>query len=207
MEYNIGNIDKYNTKNPLKRFMLDKFFLKFIDAFNLLNKDLSVSKKVLDIGCGEGVISNLLYDKFNNIKITAVDYFEEAIKKAKENNPRNISFDTGDITALKYTDNSFDIVVSTEVLEHIPNPDIALKELYRVANKHIILSVPSEPFFCIGNLASGKNIKRLGNPIDHINHWTYWGFKRFIIKTLPAKIEIKQYNLIVWNLVVITKKV
>ena len=207
MEYNTGNIDKYNTKNPLKRFMLDKFFLKFIDAFNLLNKDLSVSKKVLDIGCGEGVISNLLYDKFNNIKITAVDYFEEAIKKAKENNPRNIFFDTGDITALKYTDNSFDIVVSTEVLEHIPNPDIALKELYRVANKHIILSVPSEPFFCIGNLASGKNIKRLGNPIDHINHWTYWGFKRFIIKTLPAKIEIKQYNLIVWNLVVITKKV
>jgi SAM-dependent methyltransferase len=187
--------------------MLDKFFLKFIDAFNLLNKDLSVSKKVLDIGCGEGVISNLLYDKFNNIKITAVDYFEEAIKKAKENNPRNIFFDTGDITALKYADNSFDIVVSTEVLEHIPNPDIALKELYRVANKHIILSVPSEPFFCIGNLASGKNIKRLGNPIDHINHWTYWGFKRFIIKTLPAKIEIKQYNLIVWNLVVITKKV
>ena len=207
MEYNTGNIDKYNTKNPLKRFMLDKFFLKFIDAFNLLNKDLSVSKKVLDIGCGEGVISNLLYDKFNNIKITAVDYFEEAIKKAKENNPRNIFFDTGDITALKYADNSFDIVVSTEVLEHIPNPDIALKELYRVANKHIILSVPSEPFFCIGNLASGKNIKRLGNPIDHINHWTYWGFKSFIIKTLPAKIEIKQYNLIVWNLVVITKKV
>ncbi|MBR5598843.1 MAG: class I SAM-dependent methyltransferase [Alphaproteobacteria bacterium] len=205
MEYNTGNIEKYNTKNPLKRFMLDKFFLKLLQIFSMLIDEEPKTKTVLDMGCGEGVVSNFLYDNFNNLNIRAVDYFEEAIQKAKENNDRNIIFETGDITSLKYKDSSFDVVVSTEVLEHIKFPSVALKELYRVSKKHIILSVPNEPFFCFGNLISGKNIKRLGNPIDHINHWTYLGFKGFVKKNLPQTISIKQYNLFVWTLVVITK--
>ncbi len=204
MEYNIGNIEKYNTKNPLKIFMLNKFLKKILCIVKEMDK--STPNTILDGGCGERVISNLLYDNFPKYKITAVDYFKEAIYNTEKNNQRPIVFDTGDITSLEYEDNSFDVVISTEVLEHIPLPVKGLRELYRVCKKYIILSVPSEPFFCLGNLASGKNIKRLGNPIDHINHWTYWGFKKFVINNLPKTIKVTQYNLFVWTIVVITKQ-
>lgn len=203
MEYNIGNIEKYNTKNPLKIFMLNKFLEKILYIVKGIDK--STSKTILDMGCGEGFISNMLYDNFPKYKITAVDYFKEAIDNAKRNNQRPIEFDIGDISSLKYGNNSFDTVISTEVLEYISDPVKGLKELYRVCKRHIILSVPNEPFFCLGNLVSGKNIKRLGNPIDHINHWTYWGFKKFVLNNLPKTIKVTQYNLFVWTIVVITK--
>lgn len=56
----------------------------------------------------------------------------------------------------------------------------ALSELLRVSRDTLIISVPHEPWFCIGNLLALKNIRRLGNPIDHINHWGYTGFRRFL---------------------------
>lgn len=205
MEYNTGNIEKYNTKNILKQLMIKHFLHKLQKIFSEITvkyKDENI--KMLDIGCGEGLISNLLYDNFKNLDITAVDFFAQAIEIAKKGNNRKIFFETGDITNLKYSDKSFDIVIATEVLEHIPTPQRALQELLRVGNKSIILSVPNEPFFCLGNLLSGKNVKRLGNPVDHVNHWTYYGFKKFLKRQIPENFSIKQYNCYVWTLVVIT---
>ena len=51
------------------------------------------------------------------------------------------------------------------------NPSSALKEIARVASKYLIVLVPSEPFFMLGNLMRGKNILQCGNDQDHINHW------------------------------------
>lgn len=205
MEYNTGNIEKYSSKNPLKQWMIKCFLKKLQNVFgNITETYKNENIDVLDIGCGEGLISNLLYDNFQNIKITAVDYFAEAIERAKQNNNRQILFETGDITNLKYADKNFDIVLATEVLEHLSAPQKAVQELLRVANKAIILSVPNEPFFCLGNFLSGKNMPRLGNPIDHINHWTYHGFRKFLQKEIPSEFSVKQYNCYVWTLVVIT---
>lgn len=203
MEYNTGNIEKYNSTNPLKQFMIKLFLNKLKQAVAEI-KNKYKSMDLLDIGCGEGLISNLLYDNFDNINITAVDYFAEAIEKAQKGNNRHIFFETGDITNLKYEDNSFDTAMAIEVLEHIAKPEKALKELLRVSKNNIILSVPNEPFFCLGNLLSGKNIKRLGNPIDHINHWTSRSFKRFLRNIVPTNYTIKTYNCYVWTMVVIS---
>lgn len=69
------------------------------------------------------------------------------------------------------------------MLEHLQEPDKALKEIIRVASKGVIITVPNEPWFCLGNLLVLKNIRRLGNPQDHINHWTSFKFRKFILSS------------------------
>ena len=56
----------------------------------------------------------------------------------------------------------------------------ALKELVRVSNKYLVISVPNEPLFMLAQLLRGKNWSRLGNDIEHINHWTFVSFPKFV---------------------------
>lgn len=203
IEYNTGNMEKYGSKNPLKQFMIKRFLAKLLGVLQGLKQETPMS--LLDVGCGEGVVANFLYDNLADTKITACDFFDEALVKAKEENTRCICFEQADIMALKYLKNSYEVVMATEVLEHLENPKKALAELLRVARRAVVISVPREPFFCLGNLASGKNIRRLGNPIDHINHWTYSGFKRFLDDNIQGGVSIIEYNCLVWTLVVILK--
>ena len=71
MEYNTGNIEKYGSKNPLKQWMIKCFLKKLQNVFgNITETYKNENIDVLDIGCGEGLISNLLYDNFKNIKIS-----------------------------------------------------------------------------------------------------------------------------------------
>ena len=56
----------------------------------------------------------------------------------------------------------------------------SLWELMRVTRQYCLLSVPHEPFFCIANFLRGKNLTRLGNDIEHVNHWGKVSFVRFL---------------------------
>lgn len=205
MNYNQGNLLKYQTKNPLKRFMIN-YFLRNLVAQVRLQTANAKKCSLLDAGCGEGMVASLLYDEFDNLDISAFDFFPQAIDIAKTDNNRKINFFLGDVENLNLDDDSFDVVLATEVLEHLDNPKKALHELFRVAKSSVIVSVPNEPFFCLGNLISGKNISRFGNPIDHINHWTFWGFKKFLRENLPENAQIKLINNLVWTMAVVTKK-
>ena len=60
------------------------------------------------------------------------------------------------------------------------NPSSALKEIARVASKYLIVLVPSEPFFMLGNLMRGKNILQCGNDQDHVNHWNKRTFHKYL---------------------------
>jgi glycosyltransferase involved in cell wall biosynthesis len=103
--------------------------------------DLMVSvpdgfRSVLDIGARDGYISNLLTQKF--AEVTALD-----LEMPEVSNEKVITV-TGDITKLNYPDNAFDVVVCTEVLEHIP-PQLleqACRETSRVAKHAVIVGVP-----------------------------------------------------------------
>lgn len=180
MQYNPGNYEKYMTKNPLKRKMVERLNEKIVNHIARLCAEADKEKvKILDAGCGEGFISDLIYRNVENIQITGLEYTEEALKIARQMN-QNIIFVQGDIYQMPFEDNAFDIVLCTEVLEHLEKPDSALQELARVAEHTVFLTVPDEPWFCMGNLFALKNVSRLGNPIDHINHWTYRGFVKYI---------------------------
>ena len=57
----------------------------------------------------------------------------------------------GDATTLPFPDDSFDLVLAIEALEHVPRPEAALTELARVCSGTFIGSVPFEPIWRAGN--------------------------------------------------------
>ncbi len=92
---------------------------------------LSKGKAVLDLGCNTGYGSEILFRQAKST--TAVDVSEKAIKKAKENYGKlAIDFRAIDGKSLPFEDNSFDVVVSCQVIEHIVDHSIYMKELMRV---------------------------------------------------------------------------
>lgn len=101
-------------------------------------------KKILDVGCGDGVLSYLLSKK--GAKVTGIDNSEEAIKFAKEKckDLENIDFLVASAYELPFKGNSFDYVVSSEVIEHLKHPGKMLSEIKRVWNQEekVVITTP-----------------------------------------------------------------
>lgn len=95
-------------------------------------------KKILDIGCATGEYCKKLSEI--GFKCTGVDINPEYILKAKQ---KGIDAHIMDGETLDFPNNSFDTVILFEVLEHVNNPKIVLKEAKRVAGKNVLISVPN----------------------------------------------------------------
>lgn len=170
------NYQKHMSEDPSRKFFVKRFNDTLVKAL----RELSVSS-VLDAGCGEGFTLNRLYEEGIGKKLEGIDFSEEAIKLGK----KQFSFLTlkqGDIYDLPYKKDSFDAVLCTEVLEHLDDPQKAVKEVLRVSGKYAIFSVPNEPFFMGGRFIRGLNIKQFGNHPEHINHWTLLSFPKMLQK-------------------------
>lgn len=169
-----SNYQKHMSKNPLQKFLIENFY-KSLVSFAKSVRPVTV----LDVGCGEGFsLVSLRRSKIGKV-YEGVDYSYDAIRLGKKLYPK-LNIKLGNIYDLPYKDSVYDLVICTEVLEHLEKPHEALSEIKRVAKKYIILSVPNEPFFTLGNLFRGKYIKSFGNNPEHINHWNAGGFGKFL---------------------------
>jgi len=92
--------------------------------------------RVLDAGCGSGLISRYLVDHFPGIDVTACDFSSQRIAQARELAGHSrygaIRFETSDLQQLKFQSWSFDWVVCRFVFEHLGNPQAASDEFFRV---------------------------------------------------------------------------
>ncbi len=101
---------------------------------------------VLDAGCGEGVVSLLLAER--GIASTGADLSLPNVEAARAEALRRgvghlTTFLQGDAEHLPVPDRSFDVVVSSHVLEHLPDFDQGARELARVARQRIIVALPT----------------------------------------------------------------
>jgi len=90
-------------------------------------------KKMLDLGCGAG--ENSVYFALKGAECTATDFSPGMVEKALELAAANgvqIEGRTVDAMNLDIPDNSFDIVYAANLLHHLPNPELALREMHRV---------------------------------------------------------------------------
>lgn len=172
----------YSLQNPLIKVLLANFINKI---GSLLVSIHASSKKGLDAGCGEGHMLGRLHARGVLGDLVAVDLNTDYIAYASKKQPR-YDYSAASLDHLPFSDQTFDYIVSTEVFEHLHEPDRALAELHRVAKKdaHLIISVPFEPFFHWGNIVRGKYWSRAGYTPDHRNLWHRNDFQQFLAPTV-----------------------
>lgn len=194
------NFKKHTSRNPVQKLLIENFKKTLAKEV----KKLGVNS-ILDAGAGEGF--TLEYLRLQEIGKTyeGIDFLQKAVEIGTKVHPQ-IKLKKASIYELPYNDNSFDLVLSTEVLEHLEEPKKALKEIFRVSSKYVLLSVPNEPIFMGSNFLRGKNWSRFGNDIEHINHWTFWGFENFVKKNAGTKVQIKKRKYpFPWTMLVLQK--
>lgn len=176
-----SNFRKHTSKNPLKKFFINNFEGGLTSVAAPINP-----KRILDAGCGEGfTLAKLLELKIGE-ELVGIDYSSVAISAAKKLFPY-LNVKTGDIYQLPFKSNTFDLVICTEVLEHLVRPLQALKEIERVSSKYVILTVPNEPWFLFSNFTQWSK------DIGHLNHWSSKGIQKFITDHSSLKIkEVRQ---------------
>ena len=97
---------------------------------------------VLDVGCGDGYLCHILKSKKGIYNVTGIDISEKRIEMGK-NLYKDCTFLAGDAYQIPFDDNSFDLVICSEAIEHLENPLRASKELERVARKYVLITVPN----------------------------------------------------------------
>ncbi|MEK7636785.1 MAG: class I SAM-dependent methyltransferase [Patescibacteria group bacterium] len=171
---NTTNQRKFTDPNPLKHWYIRRFQQRFVSLLQNLNP-----QSVLEVGCGEGYLLTAIALAVPSAALLGLDVNDEALRVGRRLWP-SLKMEHGDIYRLPQSDRSWDVVIASEVLEHLERPSEALRELKRVAKRYLLLSVPFEPWFRIGNLGRGKHLSRLGNHPEHVNQWSRRGFGDFV---------------------------
>lgn len=123
------------THPAVKGFVLPKlaFFRECLQ--DVLRSQLSQAS-VLDVGAGNGFFSHYLLETFG--QVTAVDFSGPILR----GNPC-ASKVIGDASSLPFRDRSFDVVLCSNLLHHVPDPQQAVDEMARVADLAVVVSEPN----------------------------------------------------------------
>ena len=156
----VAGYEKHNVDRTLAGRFLQKSHSLLEDS---LPKDFKASR-VLEVGAGSGHHYAFLHDKPAEYVLT---------RYAKEVASGVLSIEKQDATRLRFPDGSFDRLIATHVLEHIPNPVAALREWDRVVKKGGLLSIvlPCDPgvLWRFGrNFGPRRNAKKMDLPYDYL---------------------------------------
>lgn len=197
---------------------------------------VSPGDRILDIGCGSGRHTCAAY-RLEKVQVTGADLNLKNLKEARERlnfhdqlgehggGIWNLS--AADVTRLPFPDACFDLVVCSEVLEHIPDHEKAMHEIIRVLKhgKSVVVSVPrylpericwalSDDYFnanqghvriyrkreLIG-LLERAGTRFLGHHYAHSIHSPYWWLKCFVGPTRTDSAWVNHYHrLLTWDM-------
>ena len=169
-----------NEKNLVQSFYethhkegqrLNQSFLENIRG-KLFSNWIGKNKKVLDLGGRDGTLTKHFIEK-NHVTLADID--ENALKYAKKTyKVETLKVDLNQ--SLPFKDNSFDVVVMAEVLEHLPYPNITLGEIKRVLKTNGKF---------IGNLPLAYHLK---------DRWQIIRGRRLLISGDPTHLQFLSYE-------------
>ena len=162
-----GNtFDKYGSTNPVVRRLMARFEGTLAELFAQ-----AAPESVLDVGCGEGVLTHQWAQQLGERRIVGIDLDDDKLKAEWATRRRpNLEYRTMLAENMPFAENEFDVACAIEVLEHVPDPAHTVAEMARVARRHLLVSVPREPLWRMLNMARGAYLAQLGNTPGHINH-------------------------------------
>lgn len=181
-----GNVyDKYRTKNPLARRLMDGFLAAFDELV-----ERAGAREVHEVGCGEGELARRLAAR--GLRVRASDFSQQIIDAARRAtrdaglSGDAIELEVRDLYRLEPARDAAELVVCCEVLEHLEHPADALDVLATLARPHLLVSVPREPIWRLLNLLRGRYVGAWGNTPGHLQHWSRRGF----LELLATRFEI-----------------
>jgi 2-polyprenyl-3-methyl-5-hydroxy-6-metoxy-1,4-benzoquinol methylase len=196
-----GNVyDKYRSRNPIVRLMMRGFFSHFED----LIRDLPL-KSIFEVGCGEGEIGARLSILCPNASYYGVDIANDVIHEARRRYPE-LKFDVKSIYDLPNSRLQADLIIASEVFEHLETPDLGMEAVLNIPFKYFLLSVPREPIWHVLNVIRGKYLSEFGNTPGHLNHWSKKGFIKFLEQYNQFLTIEKVVSPFPWTMVLCKKK-
>jgi len=170
-----GNRQKHLNPNFLQSLLLARFHREIIG----LVQETGASR-VLDAGCGEGFGLQHLQQTVPGLTLIGGDLSIEAMVWGRANLHYEAPLVNMNLYQLPFPDDNFPLVICLEVLEHLPNSRIGLRELARVSSDYVLLSVPHEPLFRGVNFLRGRHLGALGNDPEHLHNYTGRTFRQMI---------------------------
>jgi 2-polyprenyl-3-methyl-5-hydroxy-6-metoxy-1,4-benzoquinol methylase len=174
----------YNSANPAVR-------LVHRQRLSAIASELpgAASLRVLDAGCGEGHLLQKLHSKYPANRYFGVDITAVALEKAQQRCPFAMLYRMN-LSDLAFADEAFDVVIITEVLEHIIEFEDVTAELLRVIRKggRFIITFPNEVLWTLSRFLLGRRPIRVP---DHINAFsppmiqTMFGLELLRQRSLP----------------------
>ena len=164
--YRSGNIQKKTISDTIAKAREKIAPFRFKLAAREISKELQLSPgdKVLELGSGLGLLGRAIKDEVDG----GVDYFgiELAYKSAKASNEKGLLESQASVIDLPFADNTFDVLVTTDVLEYVKDSDHAASEMFRVlkpgGKAFVVIADPSEARFS----KVQDHIDRTGNESD-----------------------------------------
>jgi len=145
-------------------------------------------KTLLDVGFGNGQF--LEYFTWKGMDVTGLEKPHENVEKYKSLGFKTVQYDLDKKNLrLPFEDNSFDVVICTDVLEHLKNPKDVLDEMYRVSKEMVLVTVPAgESYYSPEHINFWYKTKDLKDSLvpDHNDCTIFVGLSR------PQDWEMKQ---------------
>lgn len=172
-----GNaFDKYGSGHPVVRRLVRSFTTALDELI-----DCSAPGSILDVGCGEGILTHRWAVRNPTAQVVGVDLAAPGLQAQwRSRRAENLQFHTACAEELPFADDAFDLVAAIEALEHVADPLPALAEMARTARRHVLVSVPREPLWRLLNVLRGSYLDQLGNTPGHVHHFSRHGVLRLL---------------------------
>jgi ubiquinone/menaquinone biosynthesis C-methylase UbiE len=117
----------YNS--PMRRFLSG---IRLSAISREVVKRVPAQSKILEVGCGHGQVLWSCYRRESTMVGIDINPLSVAIARRRFENKPNVTFLEGDVRKMDLKDGSFDCILCTEVIEHVPDPVEVLNEIKRL---------------------------------------------------------------------------
>ncbi|MDP3973629.1 MAG: class I SAM-dependent methyltransferase [Candidatus Daviesbacteria bacterium] len=205
---------KYNPEGSFKKRGFLKRLVAFDDRFVTVKKELeeligqksTILVKILDIGVGDGIYEAILDERIRKkCEIYGIDISEGQLKRAKRflKEVKEVDLNTEKIP---YPENSFDIVIASEILEHVFYPEKILQEAERVLKKegYMLITIPNSACLQLRMailLTGHSTLLNYPTNREHIRFFTSNDIKKMISSKLEVikVLGLSSFLLDKWN--------
>jgi SAM-dependent methyltransferase len=151
----------------------------------LVEARVPANEPILDAGAGAGYA---LAAFARGRPVLAVDLLADKVRQVPARVPTALPV-VANVTRLPAADGAVGWATSIEVLEHLADPAALVAELARVCRDGVVVSVPWEPWFRLGNLARARNLRRWGNDPEHVGAFGPGSLQR-LLGACFAEVEV-----------------